>query len=353
MTEDKGILIRNIFYMLSYAFQELRKNNYENIAAEDFDNVNDLLAEIISRGISLQLKQGLHRSYEEKEESLPTLRGKINIEASINHKIHGRHLLECEFDEYSPDNLLNRILKSTMVLLIASSGVKTDRKKALKRLMPFFHEVSETDLRNVRWEALRFDRNSKTYQMLIYLCYFVVQDLLLTTEKGEHRQFMFSDERMCRLFERFVLEYYKRRHPEFQPAARQIEWNIDKEKSPALDMLPLMKTDVFLTINGRTLIIDTKYYSKNMQEHYGKKSIISSNQNQIYTYVMNHDKDHEGTTDGMLLYAKTGDEIQPDNEIRLSDGNVIYYRNLDLNRDFEGIKNQLETFVSTIEGKHD
>ena len=26
MTRDKGILIRNIYYMLTYAFQELRKN---------------------------------------------------------------------------------------------------------------------------------------------------------------------------------------------------------------------------------------------------------------------------------------------------------------------------------------
>ena len=26
MTEDKGILIRNIYYMLAYAFQELRQN---------------------------------------------------------------------------------------------------------------------------------------------------------------------------------------------------------------------------------------------------------------------------------------------------------------------------------------
>ena len=31
MINDKGILIRNIYYMLSYAFQELKKRNYEDI----------------------------------------------------------------------------------------------------------------------------------------------------------------------------------------------------------------------------------------------------------------------------------------------------------------------------------
>ena len=33
MTNDKGILIRNIYYMLSYAFLELKRNNYEDITS--------------------------------------------------------------------------------------------------------------------------------------------------------------------------------------------------------------------------------------------------------------------------------------------------------------------------------
>ena len=44
MTEDKGIFIRNIYYMLTYAFHELRQNNYEYIAGEEFENVHDLFA---------------------------------------------------------------------------------------------------------------------------------------------------------------------------------------------------------------------------------------------------------------------------------------------------------------------
>jgi 5-methylcytosine-specific restriction enzyme subunit McrC len=55
MTDDKGILIQNIYYMLAYAFQELKQNNYEDIAGEDFDNIHDLFAEILAKGISYQL----------------------------------------------------------------------------------------------------------------------------------------------------------------------------------------------------------------------------------------------------------------------------------------------------------
>ena len=54
MTIDKGIFIRNIYYMLTYAFQELKQNNYEEIAGEEFDEIHDLFAEILLRGISFQ-----------------------------------------------------------------------------------------------------------------------------------------------------------------------------------------------------------------------------------------------------------------------------------------------------------
>ena len=57
MTEDKGILIRNIYYMLAYAYQELKQNNYEDIAKEDFEHIQDLFAEILYKGVSMQLKQ--------------------------------------------------------------------------------------------------------------------------------------------------------------------------------------------------------------------------------------------------------------------------------------------------------
>ena len=57
MTNDKGILIKNIYYMLSYAFQILKQGDYEKVAAEKFDKINDLFAAILVKGVSRQLKQ--------------------------------------------------------------------------------------------------------------------------------------------------------------------------------------------------------------------------------------------------------------------------------------------------------
>lgn len=63
MTKDKNILINNVYHMLSYAFQTLNQEQYEDVATESFDEMYDLLAAILSKGIGLQIKQGLYREY--------------------------------------------------------------------------------------------------------------------------------------------------------------------------------------------------------------------------------------------------------------------------------------------------
>ena len=70
MTEDKGILIKNMYYMLTYAFQVLRQSNYEEVEAEKFEHIQDLFAAILVKGIGQQLKQGLYREYSGKCEDL-------------------------------------------------------------------------------------------------------------------------------------------------------------------------------------------------------------------------------------------------------------------------------------------
>lgn len=82
-------------------------------------------------------------------------------------------------------------------------------------------------------------------------------------------------------------------------------------------MLPVMQTDITLTKGEKTLIIDAKYYSSTLQQHYDRMTIYSNNLYQIFTYVKNKevelkDKPHE--ISGMLLYAKTDEETYPDND---------------------------------------
>ena len=337
------IKIQNIYYMLTYAFQILKEQGYANCATEEFENTADLLSAILVKGITVQIKRGLNRTYTEKTEPLSCLRGKINVTESIRQQTIIKQQLVCTYDEFSVDSYMNRILKTTMELLLRY-GIPKIRKKELRNLLLYFKDIKTIDIYNINWK-FRFHRNNQSYQMLMSVCYLILKGLLQTTADGSVKLMQFLDEqRMCRLYEKFILEYYKKEHPEIKASASQISWQLDDGFS---SMLPIMQTDIMLSKESTTLIIDAKYYSHTAQTQYGYNTLHSSNLYQIFTYVKNKDaeyKDIPHTVSGMLLYAKTDETIQPNHIYHMS-GNKISVRTLDLNQPFKEIANQLDNIV--------
>lgn len=338
----RGVLIKNIYHMLAYAFKSLRQSGYEDAAAEDFEYIHDLFAAILAEGIGRQLKQGLYREYAVKREELPVMRGRIDMQGTVKKRLERKNLLVCEYGELSEDNILNRILKTTAMLLLKSADVKPAYRDALKREMLYFSDVGEIDLRTVKWQSLRFDRGCGDYRMLIGICRLVAEGLLITTEKGGYRLASFIDEQpMCRLYEKFILEYYARNFPQLSVSAPRIPWSLE---DGADSLLPVMQSDIHLQKGGTALIIDAKYYSRTTCERFGKKTLHSNNLYQIFTYVKNRDYSfgaEEHTVSGMLLYAKTDEELCPDSVYQMH-GNKISVKTLDLNREFPLITCQLD-----------
>lgn len=68
---------------------------------------------------------------------------------------------------------------------------------------------------------------------------------------------------------------------------------------------------------------------------------------QIYTYVKNADKSRSGRISGMLLYAKTDEDITPDSD-NIIGGNMISVKTLDLSQNFKGIQLQLEKVAGLL-----
>lgn len=330
--------------MLTYAFQVLRQTNFEEIKSEEFENIQDLMSAILSKGIAQQLKQGLYREYVTLNESISTLRGKIDISESIKLKMQRKQLIGCEYDELSANNIFNQIIKSTAILLIRQTTVSMKFKNELKKEMLFFADIDDIDVKNIRWDRLKFQRNNQGYKMLLNICYFVVEGLLYSDEKGNFKMASFLDEqRMSHLYERFILEYYKYHYRGVITAnSTQVKWNLDEG---VVDFLPTMQTDIMLKHNGKTLIIDAKYYTHTMQTgQYNTITFHSHNMYQIFTYVKNYDICKDGSVSGMLLYAKTDEAITPNNDFVMS-GNKISVKTLDLNLQFTDIAAQLDTIV--------
>lgn len=343
MTNDKGILIKNIYYMLTYAFQILRQSNYDDVAAEDFENIHDMFAAILGKGVTQQLKHGLYREYVNNSDNLTTLRGKLDVPGTVKNKLQHKQKLFCDYDELSENNLMNQVIKTTMMLLLKQSNVKTENKSVLKKDLIFFDSVDYVEPALIKWDRIRYQRNNQSYRMLLNICRLVIDGLLLSTEEGTIKMATFlDDQRMSHLYEKFILEYFRYHHPELRANPDQVQWNLDDDN----DMwLPNMITDITLkSKDGRVLILDAKYYGQQMQSNFDVQTYRNANLYQIFTYVKNWDKEQTGNVSGMLLYAKTDEAFQPANQFSMG-GNKIAVGSLDLNLPFAEIAGQLESIV--------
>lgn len=347
MVDNKGIIIRNIYYMLAYAYKNLRQRNYTDIAAEGFENIQDLFAAILAEGISSQLKCGLTLDYVKYTEELTALRGKLDVVGSCRLKKRRAGKLLCEYDELSENNLMNQILKTTGSLLMRSKEVTLKNRAALKRVMQPFSDIDMLKIAEIQWERLRYHRNNQTYRMLMNMCHLLLNNLLMSDDKGEIRFAEFIDtQAMPRLYEKFIMEYYKRHFPELHAHASQISWNTD---DGYIDFLPTMQTDVSLYYGGKCLIIDAKYYGNTMQQARGfdARTHHSNNLYQIFSYVKNKDISHNGSVIGMILYAKVDKETVQRHEYNI-DGNRIMIRTLDLSGEFFAIQRQLNEIAALL-----
>ncbi|WP_235749559.1 hypothetical protein [Neobacillus bataviensis] len=118
-------------------------------------------------------------------------------------------------------------------------------------------------------------------------------------------------QQMHRLYEKFLLAYFKKEYPQYSAVASYIDWNVDDDMT---EFPPVMKSDITLTNGTKIMIIDAKYYGHTMQTNklFDSTSLILGNLYQIFTYVKNKDRYGSGNVIGVLFYAKTEEDITPD-----------------------------------------
>ncbi|MGN0035020.1 MAG: hypothetical protein ACI364_04775 [Coriobacteriales bacterium] len=346
-TAEDSVVVRNIWYMLAYAYRALDVRGFARITTEDFENVNDLLGAILAAGLEEQRSRGFERGYVDAEEDLAGIRGRIDLAGTIRHKVNRSNLVRCVHDDYTADTLKNRILKATALALLGDDDVKHETKASLKRSVMLMREVGRVDPKSVDWRRLRYHRNNRSYELLMGVCWMVLRNQIASEREGKtHFGSFVDDQQLHQLYEKFVLEYFRRHHPELHATAKEIP---RKAEGNVPSFLPHLQTDITITNERRTLIIDTKCYGRILRTNfYGKEMLSPAHLNQIQSYVLHEQYGNQKKVEGMLLYALT-DRDSERNEHWSEVGMDLYCYTLDLGQDFSRIAARLEEIASIVQ----
>lgn len=342
---SSAVLVGNVHTMMAYAFRTLSPIDAVPHATTQFDHVHDLLADIIARETARQVKRGLDHDYRLETRELATVRGRVDLQASIRERSFVRGGLVCRFDEYVADTPVNRAVRATVLMLARSDRVAGPRRDALARLLPFFGGVRAVPPRAIRWADLRLHRQNASYRWILGACELAVKGLLPADGSGDALLPWLSDDAMSSLFERFVREYFRFHHPALGAQAALIPWNVRDAGTTGAAHLPAMRTDITLQRGGDVLIIDTKYYSASMQvSQYGGHTFHSGNLYQISAYVQ-HAAAQSSSVSGLLLYARTSGPVQPELDAVLA-GHRIGAATLDLTQPWPLLRRELEGLLT-------
>ena len=362
--KNSPIPIKNIYFMLCYAWDVLNVKDDVLVDEENFKDAYDLLARIFTYGVGKLIKSGFYKSYINKQESLSTLKGRIKINESLKSLtlINKRYI--CDFDDYSSNNVFNQIIKYTMNSIIKNPSINLKTKDMIKKQLLFFTNIDEIAPSKINRNKIFFNRNNTIYKMLIHVAILLYDNAMVNEDAGNiASKDFFREEQMQKVFELFLLNFYKVNldNSIYKVHAPKINWHIEESAVETWNgifdvetTLTDRRTDI--VIENKKLktqfIIDAKYYEHTFINAYmnDKESRIrTSHLNQVRGYVL--DSDFNGEKYGALIYPMTKDDIKQGKLFPIKGSNIIV-KTINLNDKWQNIENDLLEFVHKIERRH-
>lgn len=325
--------------MLAYTHDSLKFQEFKRVGEEEFENVLELYATILSLGVPSLIRAGLLKEYRVFTEQSGVVRGKINLSDTIKSNSLIRKKLIVSYDQFSEDNLLNQIIKATLENFRSQKRVSTPIRKKIFSLLPYFADVSDVQLDLRLWDGIIYSKQNIRYNFMVDICRYAFEQILIDESQDDFLRKSVNDNRkLSALYEKFVYEFYRRESP-YTVAHNQINWLVSDGYTSAL---PKMQTDIVLRDGKSTLIIDTKFYSKNMAQSFegAEYKQLSSNLYQMFAYLNNWSMITDANVGGMILYAKTSDEYQPNHSYWIK-GQSVVIDVIDLDQPFTQITEQL------------
>ena len=266
--------IANVYYLLCYAWSHMEERDLVRLdALDELDRVHDLLGTVLVQGTFRLTRQGIDRGYRDVRVDLAGIRGKVDVGLTVKRALRSRGRVACAFEELTPDVPHNRILRSTLSALLRVRDLDGDVRAGVRRAYEKLAGVTVVRVTRRMFDQVQLDGNRRYYRFLLSVCR-LVHDLLLVDERsGEHRFAGLTDAVMSRVYEDFVIEFYRREQDRYRVnrRGRTIRWARDGTHEDEQSKLPRMEADVILEAEDRRIIMDAKYYAEALGGRFGGK----------------------------------------------------------------------------------
>jgi len=341
------IPIKNIYYLLCYAYNKLEEGKVIDLQAEDTTELVNLFARILINGTSGLIRRGIDRGYISQSDEMRSIKGKVNFSICIKRNLLSNVKAFCDYDELSYNVLHNQILKSTIKQLTLVKEIDKNLKSQLLQIHRQLFEIEDITLYKSLFRRVQLHSNNSFYALLLKICELIIDNIIVSEEKGPHkfRDFLKDEKQMASLFEEFVRNFYKIEQNEFYVNREYVEWDAKALDAISDDLLPRMQTDISMESKDRKIIIETKYQPEALSKYYDIEKIRQSHLLQLFGYLkhLEHIGGLDRNCEGILLYPTVTKELDYKYE---SQGHKISVKTINLNQKWPDIHNDLLAIIN-------
>ncbi|MCI6061773.1 MAG: McrC family protein [Dorea sp.] len=272
-------------------------------------NLYEIFINMYLQEVRQLVKRGIKSAYVIQEDNLKYYKGKLLINQQIRTNLAHRERFYVTYDEFHPNRAENRLVKATLLKLqkLTSSA---ENAKEINQLLTAFEMVEPSLNYQKDFSRVKIDRNTKDYEMLMQWSKVFLMNKSFTTFSGDStsRALLFP---MESVYESYVAQQIRKI---FCPDGWEVS---SQDKGHYLFVEPkrqfALRPDIVLEMDGRTVIMDTKWKSlvNNERINYG---ISQADMYQMYAYSKKYK-----TSEIWLLYP-VNDDMRDHTDIRFDSG---------------------------------
>ena len=257
--EEDSLCLENLMFMLRYT----RKLEIHSMDSAEISQTKQLFLEVLIAHYANILLNALQRhiphQYETREDNLPTVKGRILF--AKNHLVNAANLARtyCQFDEFTPDNLLNQTLKFVSHALQKLTSVSQTRQKLLK-INAVYEDVTLRPVAYAETQKIILNRNHTMFKEPLELAQMFLQHSTISLHNHTFTNLAILFD-MNKLFEEFVATALEQAFPGQVKIQNKLKIIEDIDGIPGTSYT--IRPDILF---GKDTIIDTKYKRLSLPE---------------------------------------------------------------------------------------
>lgn len=281
--KEKLLSVRMLFRLLSSSgFLSIKDiPNPQQIAVMNGDLLEIFISIFTKRFLDLFHKQ-IHRQYEEREENMVTVKGRILFQQQLLRNGFFKHKHYVSYQEFTENNLLNQIFKSTMNSLRVLTKSE-ENKKNLNMSIMLLEDIQLVRLSESLFSQVRFNRLNESYRPLFQLAKMFYYNRQPGIHSGDERTFTF----LIPLNQLFEYTVYQWIYEGLSPEGLEVKYQKPQRFLDSQNDVFLLKPDI--TIQSETnihMIVDAKY--KNPVNDDSKIDLSESDVYQMLAYAVRY-----------------------------------------------------------------